>query len=99
MSVIDTELLEAAILVVSKAEIMAKMRDERHYKGCTASYIATILTQGDERFNDRNLHSTRWDIIDLFIRNKNKVRQISGQGASEPRWTTLSAEKWSEHFK
>ena len=88
----DPVLRQAAIDLVSTTELMAKMNDDRKYKGCSAAYISTILTQDDARFKGRDLNKLRWDIIDMFHFDR------SLHTVAYATYATVPKDKFKEHF-
>jgi len=98
--VIEQEVIDAAILVIEKAELMAKMGALPDFCGCTLEYVTTILTQDDERFKGRNQSEMRWDLWGAFLNNPD-IYALNRDGSSRwgTRWGTMPTGKFIETFK
>lgn len=96
----DAETVEAALLVVQKAELMAKMGALPDFCGCSLEYVTTILTMDDDRFRGRDPQAMRWDLFEAFA-TRPDIFRLSKDRRSRwgTRWSTMPREKFDETFQ
>jgi hypothetical protein len=94
---LEPETLAAAVLVIEKAELMAKMSGVHRHLGCTLEYVTTILTTDDERFRGQDRTDMKWQLFEEFVKLPTMF-QVTRDGRWGTRWSTVPPERFNEEF-